>query len=150
MWSPHDCGNIIDVNPLTAIPTSSAMVTAAWLNAVLTDDVRDGAQVTDVTATVIGEGVGFLGEVARLDLTYAEPSTASITSMICKMPTANEGFRFVGDMLGLYEKESGFYREVAPEITLQIPTCYANLQAGQAYVLLLEDMAPMRPGDQLA
>ena len=134
---------------MTTLPTSSAMVSAGWLNAVLTDDVRGGRQVADVTATVIGEGVGFLGEVARLELTYEDPGAASVTSMICKMPTSNEGFRFVGDMLGLYEKESGFYRDVAPEITLRIPTCYANLQDGQGYALLLEDLAPMRPGDQL-
>lgn len=126
------------------------MVSPAWLNSVVSPDVRGGTLVTDVAAVLIGEGIGFLGEVARLTLTYAEPSASAVTSMICKMPTSNEGFRFVGDMLGLYEKESAFYREVAPEILIRIPTCYANLQDEQSFVLLLEDMAPMRPGDQLA
>jgi len=133
-----------------SLPTTSASIGAAWLNEALSDEIRGNAQVTGVTATVIGEGVGMLGEVARLDLNYDQPSDQSTKTMISKMPTSNEGFRFVANMLGLYEKEEGFYRDVAPDIRVRIPTCYANLRVGDDFVLLLEDLAPMRPGNQLA
>jgi Ecdysteroid kinase-like family len=136
---------------MTTIPITSAEISAEWLNSVLDDDTRGGARVVDVDVTVIGEGVGFVGEVARLTLTYDAPSAHSITTMISKMPTANEGFKHVGLLLGLYEKEAGFYRDVAPEMDLRVPCCYYNhVEGGVHFMLLLEDLAPMRPGDQLA
>ena len=136
---------------MTTIPITSAEITPEWLNSVLDHDVRGGARVVAVDATVIGEGVGFVGEVARLALTYDTPTAASTTTMISKMPTANEGMKHVGLLLGLYDKEAGFYRDVAPEMDLRIPRCYYNeVEGGVHFILLLEDLAPMRPGDQLA
>ncbi len=136
---------------MTTLPTTSAQISADWLNSVLSDATRGGARVTDVSATVIGEGVGFLGEVARLELTYDHPTPESTTAMISKLPTANEGFKHMGLLLGFYEKEAGFYRDIASEIELRIPRCYANeVEGGVHFALLLEDLAPMRPGNQLA
>ena len=136
---------------MTTIPITSAQITADWLNSVLDDDVRDGARIVGLDCDVIGEGVGFVGEVARLTLSYDEPSPSSVTSLISKMPTANEGFKHIGLLLGLYEKEAGFYRDVAPEMDLRVPRCYHNqVEDGIHFILLLEDLAPMRAGDQLA
>ena len=136
---------------MTKIPITSAEISAEWLNSVLDDEVRGGARVIDVDATIIGEGIGFVGEVARLALTYDAPTAESTTTMISKMPTANEGFKHIGLLLGLYEKEAGFYRDVAPEMDLRVPRCYHNdVEGGVHFILLLEDLAPMRPGDQLA
>jgi len=61
------------------IPLTSAEIDAAWLNEVLSAEVRDGGTVTGVSAEIIGEGVGFLGELARLTLTYdgAGPNAAT-------------------------------------------------------------------------
>lgn len=136
---------------MAGLPTSSDEITSGWLNDVLDDDVRGGAKVTAVETELIGEGVGFLGEVTRLTLTYDEPAPTSVTSMISKVPTANEGFRAMGLMLGLYQKEYGFYQDVAPQIDVPIPACYVNRAEGEAnFLLLLEDLAPMRAGNQLA
>ncbi|MCP4083520.1 MAG: phosphotransferase [Actinomycetia bacterium] len=111
--------------------------------------MRGGATITGVGTEIISEGVGFIGEVARLTLTYDEPSTNSTPSIISKIPTSNEGFKSLGLMLGFYQKEAGFFREVAPEVRLRIPTCYYNAVDGDDFVLLLEDLAPMRPANQL-
>ena len=101
---------------MTTIPVTSAEISTDWLNAVLDDDVRGGACVTAVDVTVIG----FLGEVARLTLTYDTPTAEPTMSMISKLSTANEGFKHVGLLLGPYEKEAGFYREVAPEMEVDL------------------------------
>jgi len=136
---------------MTECPLSSSEITAEWLNHVLSHEVRGGATVTNVEPQIIGEGVGFLGEVARLSLTYDQPSASSTMSVIAKSPTTNEGFKALGLTLGFYEKESGFFRDVAPEVRLRIPECFHNYSAnGTDFMLLLEDLAPMRPGDQLA
>ncbi|MEM7094748.1 MAG: phosphotransferase [Actinomycetota bacterium] len=135
---------------MTEHPRSSEEITVEWLNEVLDDDVRAGNTITGFEAEIIGEGVGFLGELARITLRYDTEAAGSTRSVITKMPTTNEGFRTIGLMLGFYDKEAGFYREIAPEITLRIPKCHLNRAADGEYLLVLEDLAPMRPGDQLA
>jgi hypothetical protein len=134
------------------IPTTSGEIDAAWLNAVLPVDVRDGGVVTSVSAEIIGEGVGLLGEVARLTLTYQGAGPRAVTSLISKLPTANEGMRTIGNTFGFYDKEHLFYEQVADRVDIRIPQAYVNLgdRAKGAYVLLLEDMAPRRCGNQLA
>ena len=137
---------------MARIPATCADIDAAWLNEVLSHDVRGGGTVTAVGVEVIGEGVGFLGEVARLTLSYDATAGGGVASVIAKLPTANAGFRHIGLMFGFYRKEHGFYAEVAQQVQLSIPRAYhnaADVEAGE-YVLLLEDMAPRRPGNQLA
>ena len=135
-----------------AIPRTSSEITAEWLNEVLSPDIRDGAAVTAIETTVIGEGVGFVGEVARLTLTYDRPAPDAPASIISKVPTANDGFRNLGMMLGLYQRENAFYTHAADATPVRLPGAYhlAGDPASQSFVLLLEDLATMRPGNQLA
>lgn len=134
-------------------PRICSDITPGWLNDTLGDDLLQGAAVSGVGIEIIGEGVGFLGEVARLSLTY-DRATDAPTSVIAKLPTNMEGPRFMADLLGFYEKEHQFYADVAPDLRVRVPRCYINIkdEAAEpaAYLLLLEDLAPMRPGDQLA
>lgn len=138
-----------------AIPQHSADISAEFLNSVLPDDLRSGATISDIDVEVIGEGVGFVGEVARVTLHYGghdQPPPGALRSLIAKVPTTNPGFKHLGTMLGFYQKEHGFYANVAQQVTLSVPAAYVNHadhEAGE-YLLLLEDMAPLRPGNQLA
>ena len=130
-------------------PITGADITSAWLNEALDDRVTGGATIVGVDAEVIGAGVGMVGEVTRLRLSYDRLAPNAATSVIVKTPTTNDGFKALGLMLGLYGKEAGFFREVAPEIRLRVPTCFYNYADGTDFMLILEDLAPMRPGDQL-
>jgi aminoglycoside/choline kinase family phosphotransferase len=53
---------------------------------------------------------------------------------------------------GLYAKEVGFYRELAPMVDLRVPRTYAAEigEDGGDFVLLFEDLGPCRQGDQLS
>ena len=53
------------------IPRQVDQINAAWLTRALRDagTLKDG-QVTSLTAEPIGVGVGFLGQLARLRITY--------------------------------------------------------------------------------
>jgi hypothetical protein len=135
-----------------AIPRASSEITPEWLNEVLSPGVRDGATVTAIDTTVIGEGVGFVGEVARLTITYDRPAPDAPASIISKVPTANEGFRNLGMMLGLYQRENAFYTHAADATPVRLPGTYHldGDPASQSFVILLEDFATMRPGNQLA
>ena len=134
------------------IPTTSTEIDAAWLNTVLSDEVRAGGRVIDVSAEIIGEGVGLLGEVARLTIRYEGAGPTAVTTLISKLPTANDGMRHIGNVFGFYRKEHLFYEQVGARVNISIPTAHVNLGNPEQgmYVLLLEDMAPRRCGNQLA
>lgn len=134
------------------IPQSPAELTSAWL----TDALRAGGAIVGTTsvsgfrADLIGEGVGFIGQVARVGLAY--DGAAGPASLIAKFPSADPGARAIGNLFRFYEREIRFYEQVRDRISLRAPLRYASamdLEAHQ-FVLLIEDLAGARPGDQTA
>lgn len=137
-----------------SIPTTPDDLTAAWL----TDALRAGGAIgADVSVTsavpqTLGEGAGFIGQIARVTLTYDRAGAGAPATLIAKMPALDPGARELAGLYGLYEREYRFYRELADEITFRTARCYYS--AGDAekveYVLLLEDLgATGRAGDQV-
>lgn len=134
------------------VPATIDEITPEWLNRVLDSGVRGGADVTGLTADVISAGIGFVGDVARLTLRYDRAAAGAAETVIAKVPTANPSFRPIGQLLGFFQKEIGFYRHVAPTSDVAVPRAYylgEDHEAGN-FILLLEDLAGMEPGDQLA
>lgn len=138
---------------VTFIPASIEDITPEWLTSSLQGaGVLKDATVASVQAELLSEGVGFIGQVARLTLRYDGADAGAPASIIAKMPTLDEGGRTIAAMYGLYEREQLFYRDLAAEIPVRTPRCYFS--AGDAtavrYVLLLEDLASFgRLGDQV-
>ncbi len=135
---------------MSSVPKQIRDITPDWLTEVLPADIRGGAAITAVHATTIGEGVGFLSQLARLDLSYDGPGGPP--TMIAKLPTLHEGMRQLAVSLGFFAHELGFYRHFAGKNPgVRIPACYyAAGDPSHDFVMLLEDMAPARPGDQIA
>jgi hypothetical protein len=108
----------------------------------------DGAQVTEVNYKVIGTGK--MGDNLRLRLQYSKPCAAPAT-MIAKLPAADETARSMASMMGAYSKEVRFYTELAKHNTMRTPEIYHAMlsDAGTEFILLMEDLAPAEPGDQL-
>lgn len=135
------------------LPANSAAITVEWLNEALGQtDITCGATISAFEREVIGEGAGFVGELTRIKLTYDRLVASAPASLVAKLPTADEAFRSLALLLRLYEREIHFYEEIASEVELRTPHRYfsaMDIPAG-AYVLLLEDLAPARCGDQLA
>jgi hypothetical protein len=137
-----------------AIPTAPDALTPAWL----TDALRAGGvigadtRVTAVSQESLGQGAGFIGQLARLTPTYEGPADGAPKTLIAKMPALDPGAREVAAMYGLYEREYRFYRELADQIAFRTARCYYS--AGDAekaqYILLLEDLgATGHAGDQV-
>ncbi len=102
------------------------------------------AEVIDVRATPIGASSGFLGQLRRLELTYATTgSTKAVRprTLVAKAPTEDAGGRQVGTMLDVWARESRFFAELAPTIDVRVPRCFANEgdRSTQQWLLLLED-----------
>ncbi|HYM16595.1 MAG TPA: oxidoreductase family protein [Dehalococcoidia bacterium] len=136
------------------IPTTPAELTAAWLTAALRSGgvIGDG-RVTSAAHEVLGQGAGFIGQVARVRLTYAGAPAAAPATLIAKLPALEPGARELAALYGLYEREFRFYREMADEISFRTARCYYSDGDAEAvrYVLLLEDLSRNgRAGDQVA
>jgi len=138
------------------IPESPAQLTPEWLTAALRADgaiTRDDATVTSFDAETVGEGVGFIGLLARLHLRYSGDAEGAPPTVIAKFPSQAEGARAIGKLYGVYEREVRFYAEIGDDVGLTTPHCYYSAMDidSDRYFLLLEDMAASgRVGDQVA
>ena len=133
------------------MPQSPGEFTAEWLTFAL----REGGSIKDATVTsceikTIGEGSGFIGQLAQIRPTYDRVELGAPESMIAKMPGTSEGGRQIGNLFDFYYREIRFYEEIAHEVELSIPKLYysASDREKQQYILLIEDLAPACVGDQ--
>lgn len=131
-------------------PRQFADIEPAWLTSLLREagSLRAGA-VTAIEIEPIGVGVGFLGQVARLRLSYDRPDEAAPATLVGKLPTLDPGGREICRLFRFYEREIRFYRELTPRVPVRVPRCYASAMdvAADDYLLLMEDLASLPMGD---
>ncbi|MEH3046276.1 phosphotransferase [Sphingomonas adhaesiva] len=130
---------------ITALPRPDT-VTPEWLAA------RLGPGVAIEALSMQPVGTGQLGDTARFTPTYAAGSTPGPATIIGKFAAADPDSRAVAAAWRLYEREVGFYRHLAADAGVTTPRCHgAEFDAdSNEFVLLLEDCAPARAGDQFA
>ena len=132
------------------IPRTVDDVTPEWLTEALQrSETIHGAAVSSFDATQLEGGV--VGTVNRLNLRYTSSELIAPDSIILKLPAADEAWREGLNRLGLYERETRFYTELASSLNAQTPAVYhadMDLAAGD-HVLLLEDLQHLRAGDQI-
>lgn len=124
---------------MVTIPASVFEIDSDWLSEALGRRV----QVDRVEQIAVGEG--FVGQLGRLHLADGE-------TLIAKMPTADPGGRFIGELLRLWEREGRFYEHVAPKLSIRVARAHVNLADDEAkrYLLVMDDLAPARAADQVA
>ncbi|HXQ59611.1 MAG TPA: phosphotransferase [Acidimicrobiales bacterium] len=109
-------------------------VTAAWLTEVLRRaGALDDQRIVDFECEVVGTGQ--MADSVRFRLRYD-----------------GETSRSTGISMRTSEVEVRFYQEVASTVGVRTPHCYhGDVKPTTAeFVLILEDLAPARPGDQVA
>ncbi len=137
------------------IPQSPDQLTPSWLTEALQADgsLRSAGAVSSFDAETVGEGVGFIGLLARLHLQYSGQADGAPSTIIAKFPAQTEGGLAIGKLYGMYEREVRFYAEIGDRVGLRTPHCYYSAMDidRDRYLLLLEDMAASgRVGDQVA
>lgn len=133
-------------------PANSSEVTAEWL----TDNLRasgvisDDVTVTKAAPDPVASGIGFMGEVAPIDLTYDVPTDAP-ARMVAKIPTSDQMVRGLLAPARVFEREARFYQDLGPSLGDLVPTAYfVGCDVGNDdYFLLLEDLGAARCGDQV-
>jgi hypothetical protein len=142
-----------DARGTQPFPTKPAEVTSAWLTTSLRAAGAIGPDdtVTGFSSSPIGEGVWMLGEIVRLELQY-ESEPGPLPSLVAKFATPTEANRAVAMTFRMYEREVRFFRDLADRVSEGIPDSYAaEIDLGNGdFVLLLQDLADYRPGDQVA
>jgi hypothetical protein len=133
---------------MAAIPPQIADVSVDWLNEVLGGKV---GTIASFRAERLGEGVGILGELARLHLAYA-PGADGPSTLIAKCQSPAAENQFLGRVMGFYLREVNFYREVATDLAIRVPAAF-HVDAGDdglPFVLLIEDIVGSHCPDQIA
>jgi hypothetical protein len=130
------------------VPRGADDVDAAWLSAALAP-VAGGARVIAVDQQPIGNGM--VADSLRLSLTW-DRDTAAPSSIVAKVPAAEEINRITAAATRTYLLEATFYLELADTLAVCRPACHhAAFDAVTGnYVVLLEDLAPALAGDQVA
>lgn len=121
------------------IPATITEVTAEWLSE------RLNAPVTAVLPTQIGQGIGIMGDIFRVQLEYADAQPDHPASVVVKLPSPYEENRAQGVALGMFDAEIRFYQELGREVTVGLPEIYhADIQPGTAdFVLVMEDLTDL-------
>ena len=132
---------------MTTIPAQVADITTDWLNEVLAGSPV--GRLESFTAERLGEGVGILGELARITLQYA-PGESGPATLIAKCQSPAPENQFLAMAMGFYVREVNFYREVATSLDIRVPQPYF-VDAGPdglPFVLLIEEIVGSRCPDQ--
>lgn len=135
-----------------SIPNSPYELTAAWLTEALHCKLSSSdASVTSYTVESIGEGKGFMHQIARLRLDYDDESKDLPRTAIIKLPSTDPDVKAISDKMGDHQREVRFYEEVATNAILRTPSSYysaIDTVTGHT-VLLLEDLGDARQGDSV-
>ncbi|KAL2856503.1 kinase-like domain-containing protein [Aspergillus pseudoustus] len=108
-----------------------------------------GRSVSSFTTERIGTGQ--VGECHRIALGYAANESGPATAVL-KLGASGHLSRASGMKLGIYERESRFYSEIAPELNSPVVVkCYDTVfdRDRDAFHILLEDISPATVGDEI-
>jgi hypothetical protein len=93
-----------------------------------------------------------MGQLARVRMQYDRPEPGAPAWLIAKFPTYAPENRAIADLFRFYEIETRFYEELAPKVEIRTPRRYYSARASDStdFILLMEDLAPARVGDNVA
>lgn len=133
---------------MTDIIVSREQITPTWLSDTLAEA---GIKATVVDVEVEPIIAGYYGSSSRLTLRYDQNDESLPRSLFLKMASEHPSARERAAESGMYSFEVGFYRDLAPWVNISTPRCFAAEVSddNSAFVLLLEDAAPLVQHDQL-
>ncbi len=132
-----------------SVPASTHSITAEWLTEALQSRGKLNGNVADVRLQPIGEGVGLMGELGRLHMTF-EGDESLPNTVVAKCAAQNDN-RQVAQLLDFYGREVAFYNQIAADCPMRVPNSYyADIDRETCdFVLLMDDLGDVSPRDQL-
>lgn len=133
---------------MTNMPTNMSEITPQFLTAILRQsNMLKKAEIVSFTLDK-AVATGFFGIVSRLHLQYDHDEDKAPKTLVVKIPCENVEMENLGKAVGFYSSEHGFYEDIAPHATIPVPRCYYNYLSPSTCMIIMEDLAPMRNGDQ--
>jgi len=128
----------------------------------MTEALRDSGVIgADASVTSVGfepgsEGVGFMGEIGVLDVTYDGAPDAP-ARVVAKFPTQSPEISAIMRPTRVFEREHRFYGSLAAQTPVRTPVPYhivcetsPDPAVPETYMLLMEDLGALTEGDQVA
>ncbi|MGA9278179.1 phosphotransferase family protein [Ilumatobacter sp.] len=143
---------------MTTLPTTTSEITADWMTEALrgSGTIGDDVTVEGVHADAGAAGVGFMGEVAIVDVQYSGDADGAPDRVVAKFPTQSPEVRAMMHPTRVYEREHRFYENLASSTPVRTPDVYhvtcevSDEPDAERYMMLLEDLSGLELGDQLA
>lgn len=138
----------------SSFPNQPEQLTAAWLTDTLRASGALGADraVDTFEVSPVGAGVGLLGMVMRLQLTYRDGQPgAEPSSLVVKFAHPVAENRAIAMNTRMYEREVSFFNDIAGSVDVPKPHCHfaaVNTDTGEN-IVVLEDLGVYRAGDQV-
>jgi hypothetical protein len=135
---------------MTAIPTSET-ITPEWIG----EQIRLHGHGDDVVVHAFEAeriGTGQIGKCIRYTLDLEGGGRETPKSLVGKFASDDPTSRATGMALNSFIKEVSFYQKLQGRVRIETPDCYYAAIDGNGpdFMLLLQDLAPARQGDQLA
>jgi len=130
-------------------PTCTEELSCEWLSQMLhKSGFSEDVIVKKFSVNPVGDP-GQTSDVFRIQLDYGEESSNGPMSVIGKFPAKFEQARQLAQSMNTYLKEIHFFKYVADSAAGLAPRCFAaeiDIESHD-FVLILEDIAHLRPGD---
>lgn len=132
------------------LPKTLDDVTAEWLTRVLrrSGAIDESTTVASLVAEPFQVGVGLVGKLARLELTYDGGSGPA--SLVVKYPIDIESQLAMAHAMNFYAREVRFYTELAAVSDLRTAQVHASMiDDDQHFMIVMEDLSHLRQGDRI-
>ncbi len=127
-------------------------VDLSWLNYVLNPNRLPHVPVAiNYSTAIIGEGKGFMNQIARVNIKYDVQNTTLPASVIIKFASEDEYLKHITHTFQTDQREIKFYETIAPTAILDTPQVYfsdIDQQTGTT-LLVIEDLINSRQGDSV-
>ena len=144
---------------IVTLPQMPGGLTAEWLNNALLNSTLLNSEMANaslpttsrivaVSQSGVGDGVGMMSELSRLNLTWSTSSPELPTSLIAKYASTNPTNRAAANGFHVYEREVRYFLEVDAVTTMRTPRYYFARLESDNYLLLMEDLGEYRIGSQ--
>ena len=136
---------------LHPLPPMPGGITPEWLTLALQEQgvLANNVSIARLDVLQVGEGVGMMSELSRLVPTYDGPAANAPRSLVAKYPSQNPTNRQVAMSFNLYEREVRYFAELDALTTAVCPAAYLAELDGDNFIILMEDMADYRVGNQI-
>lgn len=131
---------------MVAIPPRLDAIDAVWLQTALKEAGHEVPAARAVSYEPMPGAVGILGEVGVLSVDW-DGASAIPSRLLVKCALDDDIARLYNSIMLFYQRELGFYRDLADKVPLRVPRGWVCLDDADRHLLVTDFVDGARPGD---